>query len=151
MMPKAGGSWTVFVGLALLQPTSILRARGRASYDLGIHRKLSVIGPLDLLVLSEPLDQADATAARQDKTLREPEFGIHLGLFEDHSGTGIEARQEQAPRYGIGGLGLHSGPLVRGFVDPHPATQFQQHSGIAAFRFCAGPRRAGDHPDTPPL
>jgi hypothetical protein len=35
------------------------------------------------------------------------------------------------------------------YVDPHAATQLQQHFGVAAFGFGAGPGRAGDYPDGP--
>src|SRR6266699_2007852 len=72
------------------RPSSILRVRRRVSHDLRVHRKPLVIAPLDFLVLSEPFDQANAATAGQEKALREPEFGIHLGLFEDHFGAGSE-------------------------------------------------------------
>src|ERR1035441_6534266 len=108
-MPDSASSIEVPAGRdgVVTGAASILRVGWRPSHDLGIHRKLPVIAPFDFIVLSELLDQADAATASQEQALREPEFRTHLGLFENHSRTGIEARQEQAPRYGIGGLGLH--------------------------------------------
>src|ERR1035438_1298773 len=97
---------------ATFSSASVLRERRRARHDLGIHRELPVIAPFDFFFLSEPLQQADPAAAGQPKALREPEFGIHLSLLKDHSCTGIEARQEQPPGDGIGGLGFHPCPLV---------------------------------------
>src|ERR1035441_6190183 len=109
--------------------TLILRVRRRDDHDRGIHRKLPVIAPFDFLVPSDPLDQPDAAAAGQEKVLREPQFGIHLGLFENHLGAGIEARQEQAPGDGIGGLLFAARALAPGRGAPE-TTQTDRPSTV---------------------